>query len=88
MRGYQRRVIYLKNPGGEYFDEAYFVVRENLPEDSAREGDMVFEANRIISENLGVKKPMRPHRLFFGIAIFLSGVLLSWGAALALLLTR
>lgn len=88
MRGYQRKVIYLKNPGGEYFDEAYFVVRENLPEGSAQEGDMVFEANRIISENLGVRKPMRPHRLFFGIAIFLSGVLLSWGAALALLLIR
>ena len=54
MRGYQKRIIYLKNTGSHLFDEAYFVVSPNG--EAAKKDDMVVEANRIIEESMGAKK--------------------------------
>lgn len=56
VRGYQRKVIYLKNTGSHIFDEAYFVVREDSEGTPASEGDMISEANRIIAENFGARR--------------------------------
>ena len=56
MRGYQKKVIFLKNAGGEIFDEAYFVLK---CDDRARvfsHATMVSEAKRIIEENFGLRK--------------------------------
>ncbi|MBO5316414.1 MAG: hypothetical protein J6B48_08300 [Clostridia bacterium] len=50
MRGYQKRVIFLKHTGSRLFDEAYFVV--SPMSEGAAEGDMVLEANRIIEDNI------------------------------------
>lgn len=50
MRGYQKRVIFLKHTGSRLFDEAYFVVSPSS--EGAAEGDMVLEANRIIEDNI------------------------------------
>ena len=52
MRGYQKRVIYLKNTGSSLFDEAYFIVSREGAEAGLGQGDMVCEANRIIDESL------------------------------------
>ncbi len=47
LKGCQRKVIVIKNPGSELFEEAYFIVK---PLDKARkESDFLAEANRIIS---------------------------------------
>lgn len=57
MRGYQKRVIYLKNTGSRNFEEAYFVVRDTndgVRPDSA--SAMIDEANLIIDENFGKRK--------------------------------
>ncbi len=61
FKGCMRKMIMIKNPGGEYFDEAYFVVKEEF--ESKRgisQNDMVKEANRIVAQNLlyaeGVKR--------------------------------
>lgn len=56
MRGYQRRVIFLKNTGSALFDEAYFVMRKDERAEKRSEADMVAEADRIIEENFGKKK--------------------------------
>ena len=48
VKGYQRRVVFLKNTGSEFFDEAYFVVCD--AEHTHSEEDMICEANRIIDE--------------------------------------
>ena len=53
MRGYQKRIIYLKHTGSHLFDEAYFVVSPNGA--AAKKDDMVIEANRIIEESIGAK---------------------------------
>ena len=49
MRGYQKRVIYMKNTGSEVFDEAYFIVRDGYTHTSAKV-DFLKEANRIVRE--------------------------------------
>lgn len=51
MRGYQKRVIYLKNTGSRHFEEAYFILREDAVSGATPGADMIEEANRIIKEN-------------------------------------
>lgn len=53
VKGYQKRVVFIKNTGSEYFDEAYFVVCDSPR--TPGEKDMISEANRIIDEARGIK---------------------------------
>ena len=53
MRGYQKKVIFLKDTGSSLFDEAYFVISRKGEEAELCKSDMIFEANRIIKESLG-----------------------------------
>lgn len=55
VRGYQKRVIFVKNTGSRIFDEAYFVLSEREP-CKREKADMIAEANRIIEENEGLCK--------------------------------
>ena len=50
MRGYQRKVIHIKNTGSYLFDEAYFVLSRDGEDLHIGEDDMVTEANRIIED--------------------------------------
>lgn len=56
MRGYQKRVIYLKNTGSRDFEEAYFIVRADVGDKGHTCPHMIEEANRIIDENFGEKR--------------------------------
>ena len=51
VRGYQKRIICLKNTKSRYFDEAYFVVKEDSTNSGVPHSELVEEANRIIDEN-------------------------------------
>ena len=51
MRGYQKKVIFLKDTGSHLFDEAYFVVSRKGDEAHIEQSDMIYEANRIIRES-------------------------------------
>ena len=53
MRGYQKKIIYLKHTGSHLFDEAYFVISPTAT--AAKKDDMIIEANRIIEESIGAK---------------------------------
>ena len=74
MRGYQKRVIYIKNTGSEIFEEAYFILKDSDCEPPTC--DIVREAERLLSESeAGVK-----HRFSFGwdeILFFLAGILMT-----------
>ena len=60
LRGCQRRVIHLKDPKSQLFDEVYFIVREqNDNEPSPSPSDMMKEARRILKENLPEKEISR-----------------------------
>lgn len=51
-KGCQKKMILLRDPSGSFFEEAYFILRDDLPPHTA-ETDMVREANRIIHEATG-----------------------------------
>jgi hypothetical protein len=53
VKGYQKKVIYLKNTGSQIFDEAVFFVSRECEEQRLENSDMVIEASRIIDECLG-----------------------------------
>ena len=50
VRGCQKKIIYLKNTGSDVFDEAYFVVGNNVYTNELVEEDLVNEAKRILDE--------------------------------------
>ena len=78
MRGYQRRVIFLKNTGSALFEEAYFVMRSEEMTEGKTEADMVSEAGRIIEENFGKwKSRKRIPRIPALIISFASGAILT-----------
>ena len=78
MKGCERRVIRLKNPGGGLFEEAFFLLRTPLPERGGDPREMVAEANRILL-GCGAGAPSKRRR--FRLRAFLLGAML--GAALA-----
>ncbi len=81
MRGYQKKVIYLKNTGSHLFDEAYFIVSREGEATGLGQGDMVYEANRIIDESLdgehGGQRRVRLRAVLRFLLPFLLGVAIS-----------
>ena len=55
VRGCQKKIIYLKNTDSDVFDEAYFILSDNVPKASG-ECDMIKEANRILGECVSYKE--------------------------------
>ena len=51
VRGCQKRIIYLKNSGSTLFEEAYFIIKNDLRNEEISECDMIEEANKIIEES-------------------------------------
>lgn len=49
-KGCQRKIIMLNNPGGDMFEQAYFILKDE--KENVSESDMIKEANRIVSEAL------------------------------------
>ncbi len=52
VRGYQRKIVFLKNTGSKMFEHAYFVLSESAEYERISDEDMIAEANRIIEENI------------------------------------
>jgi len=55
LKGVNKRVIVIKNPESEIFEEAYFIIRSSnikgvFKQSKTNENEMVLEANRIISD--------------------------------------
>ncbi len=48
MKGYQRKMVCLKQTGSELFEEAYFVLRDQAQKCNSEEA-LLKEANRIVS---------------------------------------
>ena len=67
MRGYQKKVIYLKDTGSDFFDEAYFIISRECEIAHIDKGDMVLEASRIIEESLGGRSKNKKKVGFAGV---------------------
>ncbi len=81
IKGCKKNMIIVKSLGSDYIDEAYLVLKPELPSGIARE-DIIKEANRIVHEyDTGQKNKRRP----FSLTSFFIGALLA-GAMFALLI--
>lgn len=88
IRGCQRRIYYVKNPGNGIFEEAYFVIRRNYTGRGVTltgDGEFAGEAARIFTEAAPAARK-RKSRLF----AFFAGVAASavTAAAVALIVLR
>lgn len=80
MRGYQRKVVYLKNIESSVFEEAYFIIKpsvEKKNEEKIKEPDFITEANRIIEESVGFHKKRKGAIGLRETLIFITGFLIS-----------
>ena len=50
IKGAQKQMIVVRTSDSRYFDEAYFVLRENVQKEKQRSTDILGEANRILAE--------------------------------------
>ena len=78
MRGYQKRIVFLKNVESEIFEEAYFVLKEEEKLGEISHATMVEEAKRIIDESLGKRKRRFVCFRFKTLFVFLLGFVLSF----------
>ncbi len=62
LKGVQKNFIMIKLPKSLHFEEAYFLMRS--PQKNSREGEMIKEANRIISEAGLRSQKMKPSAIF------------------------
>ena len=74
MRGYQKRVIYMKNPGSDLFEEAYFVIKEGAYSEAVKTS-VIDEAERIIEENSTSRVKCQRRILPQGALFFAAGVI-------------
>ncbi len=71
IKGARKQMIVVRTGNSRYFDEAYFVLKENAQKDTRKSKDILSEANRILSEMTpemptAVKKQKRSW-FYFGI---------------------
>lgn len=63
-KGCQKRIYYMKNPGGKYFEEAYLILKKDIPEHSGcTSPDLATEAERIVNNACDYFAPHRKERL-------------------------
>jgi hypothetical protein len=78
MRGCQKKVVFVKNTGSDFFEEAYFVLKEEEKLGEISHATMVEEAKRIIDESLGKRKRRFFIFRFKTLFVFLLGFVLSF----------
>ncbi len=84
IKGARKQMIVVRTGNSRYFDEAYFVLREDAQKDNRKSTDILSEANRILAEITPDHAPAHQKQyrqwLFFGVG----GLC---GAVLSLILT-
>ena len=50
IKGARKQMIVVRTGNSRYFNEAYFVLREDMQKDTRKSKDILSEANRILSE--------------------------------------
>lgn len=71
IRGAQKRMIVVKTEGSRLFEEAYFILRRELPGGTPDRKTLVGEAEKILAESA---PGVRPKRSFRGWLFFLLGM--------------
>lgn len=75
LRGCQKRIYYMKNPGSRYFEEAYLVLKKDIPESRTNtvSPDLASEADRIVRDACDYFSPTPKHNYIGRAAAFALG---------------
>lgn len=77
IKGCQKKIIHIKNTNSPYFEEAYFIIKNDPPSETS-ENDMLKEATKIAEATVFKKKSRSASRLKkYAYFIFLGASLLS-----------
>lgn len=87
LKGAQRRMVQMRIGNSRYYEEAFFIVRRDLPRIRFPEQEMLAEANRILRESTGAKEQTKANPVK-SLAFFFGGLLLGFGFALAVFFLR
>lgn len=80
IKGARKQMIVVRTADSRYFDEAYFVLREDAEREKRKSVDILGEANRILAEispEPSIKKKHCGGKLLFFLAGSLCGAVLS-----------
>ena len=72
FKGCKKHVIQIKNTGSKYFEQAYFILKDNCNGEEEAYDDIILEANRIVEKSVTKKeKGFRVRRGFisFGFGV-------------------
>lgn len=61
IKGARKQMIVIQMGSNRYFDEAYFVLREDAQRNKYKNADILSEANRILAEVAPELSPTQPH---------------------------
>lgn len=79
IKGARKQMIVVRTGNSRYFDEAYFVLREDAQKEKQKSKDILGEANRILAEIApdisSVPKKTNRQWLFFVVGGFCGAVL-------------
>lgn len=77
LKGCEKRIYYMKNPPGHYFEEAYLIMRRDFAEKNSAAAqssrELAAEAERIIRDASAAFAPVRPSRIHGRIVSFVLG---------------
>lgn len=86
IKGCQKRMIFIKNTGCDLFDEAYFVLKSDIPASEENQDNIIRTATAIINEHeypLNKRKRAKSKRskalLFFILGALLGATLCALG---------
>ncbi len=82
IKGARKQMIVMRTGNSRYFDEAYFVLRNDWKESFDDRGDMLCEANRILAESASHAAKKEKKRLFQWLCFGAGGIC---GAALGVI---
>jgi hypothetical protein len=85
IKGCQKRMIFIKNTGCDLFDEAYFILKNDIPSSEENQNDIIRTATAIINEHeypLNKRKKVK-NKSSKSLVLFLIGALC--GAAICAL---
>lgn len=79
IKGARKQMIVVRTGNSRYFDEAYFVLREEMQNANGRNTDILSEANRLLEEMTPKLSPAVKNKnrqwLFFGVGGLCGSVL-------------
>ena len=85
IKGAQKKMVVVRTRDSRFFEEAYFVMRKDIPDTLHNDGDIVAEANRIVRQSTdkrqgaGVDSALRAATRISKLVAFGVGALLGGG---------